>query len=276
MRSHSGEGLRIGVSASFMHADPERPLFKGKVLKFVEQQLIHWVMHEGPVVYMIPAPDPDMKTHIAAYAHDLDGLVLQGGADLAPETYGQGAMDPKWGGDRVRDLYELELLKAFTAANKPVLGVCRGLQLINVAYGGTLYQDLNTQIPHTRVHRDWQIYDQNFHQIDIQAGSLLAAQHPGQSQAIVSSVHHQGVREVGKGLVIEARSSEDDVVEALRLDGPQWVYGVQWHPEWHNPQKDGVMDNTPLLQAFLSEARKRRTGAAFAPNDNPSAEPHTS
>jgi putative glutamine amidotransferase len=81
------------------------------------------------------------------YAEALDGLVLQGGNDLAPESYGETPMHPDWTGDRVRDRYEMELVEAFIAAGKPVFGICRGLQLLNVMHGGTLYQDIPTQRP---------------------------------------------------------------------------------------------------------------------------------
>ena len=87
------------------------------------------------------------------YAAALDGLVLQGGNDVAPQSYGETPLHDDWHGDRVRDRYEIDLIRAFVAAGKPVFGICRGLQLLNVAYGGTLLQDINTQHPQAREHR---------------------------------------------------------------------------------------------------------------------------
>jgi putative glutamine amidotransferase len=108
------------------------------------------------------------------YAHWLDGLVMHGGADVWPGSYGEKPLRPEWHGDRVRDEYEIGLVKAFSAAGKPVFGICRGVQLINVAHGGTLYQDIGTQKNGALVHRDAAAYDLNFHQVDILPGTRLS------------------------------------------------------------------------------------------------------
>src|SRR5438128_4909202 len=121
-------------------------------------------MSKNVLVVMIPAIESegivqrsDMRLY--HYAEALDGLVLQGGADIAPETYGQRAQHPDWAGDRVRDRYEIELFEAFVGKGKPVLGVCRGCQLINVAFGGTLIQDIETRFPESPLdHRDIRKY----------------------------------------------------------------------------------------------------------------------
>jgi putative glutamine amidotransferase len=119
---------------------------------------------------------------------------------------------------RLRDLYDLALVEAFAQAGKPIFGVCRGLQLINVAFGGTLYQDIETQHPHpqTLQHRDAVSYDQNFHEIDIVGGSRLSALYPGVARARVNSIHHQAVKDLAPGFEIEAWSLPDNVPEAIR------------------------------------------------------------
>ncbi len=104
----------------------------------------------GALALVIPSPDGPTKrgdVTLHDYAAMLDGLVLQGGSDVWPGSYGEEPLKPEWSGDRVRDEYEIALLRAFIDAGKPVLGVCRGLQVINVAFGGTLYQDIATQQP---------------------------------------------------------------------------------------------------------------------------------
>ena len=251
--------LRIGLSANFIHADPQRPLFKGKTLKFVEQQLAQWVMDEGVLAYMIPSPAPGSSLALEAYVQDLDGLVLQGGADVSPATYGETALRPEWAGDRIRDEYEIALIRMFLERGKPVFGVCRGLQILNVAMGGTLYQDIGTQVTASRVHRDWEIYDQNFHNIRVERPSHLANLYPDTATARVCSVHHQAVKDVGRNLVVEARSVDDSVVEALRLEGNTWAYGVQWHPEWHDNKNPALMDGNVLLRDFLAAVSRRKT-----------------
>ena len=224
--------LKIGISACFFHADPQRSVFKGKTLQYIEQEMAHWVMQEGAMALMIPSPNGQVT--VADYARELDGLVLMGGSDVSPESYGQAPLKPEWAGDRVRDTYEIAQLRAFVAAGKPVLGVCRGLQVINVAFGGTLYQDLATQLPGALDHRDWDIYDQNCHATSIVAGSGLARLYPGLTVTKTNSVHHQAVHNLGRGLVVEAWSEPDRVVEALRGQGPSYVFAVQWHPEFHD------------------------------------------
>jgi putative glutamine amidotransferase len=251
--------VRIGISACFFHADPQRSVFKGKTLQYIEQEMAHWVMQEDAMALMIPSPEglsrrAGSRLSVADYARELDGLVLMGGSDVSPESYGETPLEPDWMGDRVRDTYEIALLRAFVAAGKPVLGVCRGLQVINVAFGGTLYQDLATQLPGALDHRDWDIYDRNCHATSIVAGSGLARLYPGLTVTKTNSVHHQAIKDLGRDLVVEARSEPDHVVEALRWQGPSHVFGVQWHPEFHDRGDRSFFDDTALLNDFLAAA----------------------
>src|SRR4051812_16586482 len=106
---------RIGFSSCYFHADPQRPIFKGKTLLYLEESLAHWVQAQGVFCYMIPSVNPKSSLKLKDIAQDLDALVLQGGSDVAPETYGEKALRPEWGGDAVRDLYEIELFREFLA-----------------------------------------------------------------------------------------------------------------------------------------------------------------
>ncbi len=253
--------LKIGISACFFHADPKRALFKGMTLQYIEQNMAHWVMQRDALALMIPSPDgttrrPGSAVTVGDYARELDGLLLMGGADVCPESYGEAALRPEWNGDRVRDDYEIALLGAFVAQGKPVLGVCRGAQIINVAHGGTLYQDIWTQRPGSLEHRNWDIYAANFHATAIVPGTGLAALYPGHTLAKTNSVHHQAAKDVGRDLVVEAWSEPDRVVEALRWSGPSYVFGVQWHPEFHDSADRSLLDDTPILDDFLTRARR--------------------
>ncbi len=266
-----GARLKIGISACFMHPDPARIAFGKKTLQYLEQSMAHWVMSGGALPVMIPSPvgDETRRTvtggvHFDDYAQWLDGLVLHGGADVWPGSYGETPLQAQWDGDRIRDDYEQALVKAFVAAGKPVFGVCRGLQLINVAFGGTLYQDIATQQPDALVHRDADVYDQNFHALDVMPNTRLAGLLAGVTSNKVNSIHHQGIKDLAPGFVVEARCSDDGMIEAIRYTGgpagSAYVAAVQWHPEFHRPDLD-TLDDSPLLTDFLEAARATKTAS---------------
>ena len=254
--------LKIGISACFFHPDPQRAVFKGKTLQYVEQEMAHWVMQKDAMALMIPSPEgdsrrPGSRVSVADYARELDGLVLMGGSDVAPESYGETPLRPEWSGDKIRDDYEIALYRAFVAGGKPVLGVCRGAQVINVAQGGTLYQDIATQVSGALNHRNWDIYDQNSHATALVPGSGLARLYPGVALTKTNSVHHQAVKDLGRDLAVEAWSEPDRVVEAIRRNGASYVFAVQWHPEFHDGSDRSFIDDTPILDDFLAHARHR-------------------
>ena len=259
--------LKIGISACFFHADPQRPIFKGMTLQYIEQNMAHWIMQKDALALMIPSPDghtrrPSSTVSASHYAHELDALVLMGGSDVAPESYGQTALAPEWRGDRIRDEYEIALLEAFIAEGKPVLGICRGLQVINVAFGGSLYQDIASQLPCALNHRNWDIYHGNHHATAIVPESRLATLYRGVTLAKTNSIHHQCVKALGRDLSIEAWSEPDRVVEAIRWNGPSYVFAVQWHPEFHDRSAQSFIDDGPILEEFLREAGQVRSAAS--------------
>ena len=250
--------LRIGFSACFMHRDPERALFKDKTLLYLEESLAHWILSEGVLAFLIPSVGDTSKLTLEDLVHDLDGIVLQGGADVAPETYGEKPLKPEWAGDAIRDRYEIALVTECRKQKKPILGICRGAQLLNVAYGGTLFQDIPTQVPEAKVHRHWETYEQNFHEVAIQPNSLLEKLYPKQKLVKVNSIHHQAVKRLGEGLVAEAIATDDGVIEAIRSLQDPFAFGFQWHPEFHDPLDTSLLDGKPLLQEFLRAAGARR------------------
>ena len=258
--SNSRDRLKIGISACFFHADAARPIFTGKTLQYVEQSMAHWVMSTGALAVMVPSPVGDTQKGDAAladYAGWLDGLVLHGGSDMWPGHYGEEALQERWQGDRVRDEYEMHLLRAFAAAGKPVLGVCRGLQVMNVAFGGTLWQDIETQRPGDVTHRHAGTYDRNFHALEFVRGTHLAEVFEGVEAPVVNSVHHQGIKALAEGFVVEARCPDDEMIEAIRKPGSSFLAAVQWHPEFHR-REEGTLDDRPLLEDFLDAARTAR------------------
>lgn len=275
--STSARPLRIGVSACFFHHDPTRPVFKGKRLLYVEESMLQWLMANGALPVLVPAAHGGITTEV--FLDQIDGLLLQGGSDVSPESYGETALRPEWNGDYFRDQYEIDLIQSCMRADKPVLGICRGHQIINVALGGTLYQDIEHQVTDAHVHRDWEKYDNLEHEIAMQDGSGLATlyqEHYGErrSGGRIISIHHQAIKTVAPGLTVEANSEDDDIIEAVRLtatptgiaattgilDGSvldAYVVGVQWHPEFQN-RTDPLLSADPLMQEFLQETDRRR------------------
>lgn len=251
----SKKRLRIGISACFFHPDPKRPIFKGKTLLYLEESLASWIGSEGAFTYLIPRVSPALLKDLAK---DIDALVLQGGSDVSPKSYRQSPLKPEWEGDYARDQYEIGLIHAFIDMKKPILGICRGAQIINVALGGTLYQDIHTGLEGGIIHRDWESYDRLTHDLKILPGTALSRLYPGMTAARVNSVHHQGIRDLGKDLLIEARSPKDGVIEAVRLNASSYLFAVQWHPEYQNDHDLSLLDRKPILHEFLGEAYARR------------------
>jgi putative glutamine amidotransferase len=262
MNSPNPKPLLIGVSARIYYPGALGPLpgVFTKTLHYLEQSVAHWVLGGHAMAVMIPAVTADSIVErtdldLHDYAEALDGLVLQGGNDVAPECYGEVPLDPAWAGDAIRDRYEIELIDAFVKAGKPVFGVCRGLQLLNVMFGGTLWQDIPSQRPGARAHRVPGKYEQHFHAIEIEPGTRLAALYPGVRRAVTNSIHHQSIKDLAPGFVVEARCPDDGTIEAIRRQGPGFVAAVQWHPEFHAPGSPDNFDDSVLLQDFLVTCR---------------------
>jgi gamma-glutamyl-gamma-aminobutyrate hydrolase PuuD len=254
--------LRIGVSARIFHPESGSTGLRSKNLQYLEESIAQWVMSRDVLVFMVPTVNTNGLLHpsnitMRHYARHLDGLVLQGGADVSPMTYSESPTRPEWSGDRARDVYELELLHEFVEAGKPVLGICRGCQLINVAFGGTLYQDVATNLPGSQPHVH-DIYDAHRHAIVFPQGSTLGKMFPNTPRAIVNSIHHQAVKELGRDIHVEAMSEPDGVIEAIRYQRAPFVMGLQWHPEFHRASGGDLLDCTPILDEFLRAARETR------------------
>lgn len=256
--------LRIGISARLLHQPPAGSGLPRKRLQFLESNMAQWIMSHGVVALMIPFVDtrtiaPRRRPPVADLVSNLDGLVLQGGTDICPKFYGAQPWREDMECDAIRDEYELDLLRGFIDAGKPVLGICRGAQLLNVYFGGTLVQDIPTQWPGAIGHLDLERYDSLIHEVHFVPGSRLSDIY-GYEPRRVNSIHHQCVGELGKGLVIEARSPIDRVPEAIRHTAYPFVLGVQWHPEFQmngsSPAGD-VLDSGPLMMAFLKAALRR-------------------
>jgi len=175
---------------------------------------------------------------------DYDGLILCGGNDIDPAYYGE-EIDGSVNIDYERDKVEFALLKAFVDAGKPVLGVCRGCQIVNVFFGGTLYQD----IKEARSHSSYSDFDL-IHRVRAVEGSVAEKLYG--TEFVVNSYHHQAVRELGKGLKITMRSSDDLVVEGIEHASLP-VFAVQWHPErmCFSGRREDTVDGAAIFEHFI-------------------------
>lgn len=258
--------MLIGVSARIYY--PSGPVLDlggvwTKTLHYLEQSVALWLIKGGALPVMIPAFEADSLVqrsdlNLRNYVDALDGLVLQGGNDVAPLSYGESALDARWQGDAVRDHYEMELIHAFVDAGKPVFGICRGLQVLNVAFGGTLWQDLPTQRPSAVRHVSDGLYEKNVHALQVTPGGWLHSLYPEETPFSVNSIHHQGIKNLAKGFHIEAACPEDGTIEAIRRTHGSFVAGVQWHPEFNSLHQLATFDDRRMLASFLREARARQ------------------
>lgn len=181
-----------------------------------------------PVV--LPVPEIDQpEEHWSGLLDRLDGLLISGGPDVDPRHFGEvplrglGAVNPE------RDRFELALLQLALARDLPVLGICRGVQVLAVAAGGTLWQDLATQVPASIKHRQEAPFWHTTHEVRALPGSGLAACYGGET-FMVNTFHHQAVRDLPAGFVATA-FAPDGVIEAIESVRHRRAFGVQWHPE---------------------------------------------
>jgi putative glutamine amidotransferase len=190
------------------------------------------VQREGGLGLVLP-PDESIAAEPGDLLDLLDGLLLSGGSDIDPGTYGESPRPETSGARPERDRFEIALARAAIERGIPLLGVCRGMQLLNVARGGTLDQHIDNLEVHR--HTLGAFHD---HEVVLEHGSL-AAHAAGAERLRVSSHHHQGVGRLGEGLLVTGRAAEDDLIEAIELPRSAFVLGVLWHPE-EDPQTGPV------------------------------------
>jgi putative glutamine amidotransferase len=179
----------------------------------------------------LPVILPNLKAEsAAAHLARVDGLVLSGGVDIDPFRYGQEPMPDLGKVDQVRDAFEIELVRGARAAGTPVLAICRGIQVMNVAFGGTLLQHIPKQVKNPSRHDQKTIQpDADAHGLRIEPGTRLHAI-AGVEETRVNTFHHQAVDRVADGFVVSARAL-DGVVEGIEDPDHPHLVGVQWHPE---------------------------------------------
>jgi putative glutamine amidotransferase len=193
------------------------------------------------------SPDDAIADEPQQLIEMLDGLILAGGSDVDPASYGESLHPETSGTNADRDRFELALARAALDRDMPVLGICRGMQLLNVACGGTLVQHIADVQTHR--HTPGEFCD---HEVQLEADSL-AARAAGADRVAVKSHHHQGVRDLGDGLEVTGRNPGDGLVEAIEIPDRRFALGVLWHPE---------QDEQSRVIAALVQQARARAGAA--------------
>jgi putative glutamine amidotransferase len=212
------------------------------------------IQRAGALALMI-APDPALESDPDEILDTIEGLILSGGSDIDPASYGENPHPETIGTVIERDRTELALSRRAIERDIPVLGICRGMQLINVARGGTLKQHLPDEVGHED-HRPYPgSFENSDHAVHLKAGSLAAVA-AGETLHNTKSHHHQGVEKIGEGLVVTGYSALDGLPEAIEAPGCRFVLGVQWHPE--------ADETSRVIDALVQQARDYRSNRGAA------------
>jgi putative glutamine amidotransferase len=209
------------------------------------------IQRAGGLAVMIP-PDGSFEDDADQMLDLLDGLILAGGSDIDPSSYGADPHPETLHTSPERDRSELALACRAVERDIPVLGICRGMQLINVAFGGTLRQHLPDELGHEEHRRTPGSFEGSDHDVRLTPGSL-AARSAGEEIHATKSHHHQGVAKIGAGLEVTGISSLDDLPEAVEAPGRRFVLGVQWHPE--------ADERSRVVAALVEHAREGKMDA---------------
>jgi len=173
-------------------------------------------------------PSTHESSTLERYFELCDGFIVTGGKDVHPLLYNEAPTEQCGAFDHEVDVLQVALIKQAVKTNKPILGICRGAQLLNVALGGNLYQDINSQVENSNGHRFTFIKSDTVHEITLQAETKLSSLFG--NNIYVNSIHHQAINKLGKGLIVSAQSN-DGIIEGIELPSHKFAIGVQWHPE---------------------------------------------
>jgi putative glutamine amidotransferase len=232
----------IGLAAALERASWsvwDQPAF------LLPQSYVRAIQRAGAAALMLP-PDPAVTADPDLVLDVIDGLVLAGGADVEPEIYGAVRAPQTQHSVRERDEFEIALARRAVERDIPLLGICRGMQVLNVARGGTLIQDLPAHVGHDEHLRVPGSFAGADHPVHLAPGSLAAAA-AGEEHHATLSHHHQGVDRLGRDLVVSGWAERDELPEAIEIPSKRFALGVQWHPEADEASR--------IIAALVEEAR---------------------
>ena len=232
----------IGLTSSYVKNEAKDQIF-------LPHNYFEAIRHFGGIPLLIPVctTEEEMEYLLS----QCDGVLLTGGNDIDPTLYGETVLNDTVEIAWERDRDETRLLKLATARNLPIFGICRGIQIMNVYFGGTLYQDIPAQMETQVAHRMEKPYHRTCHDCLVQSGTAMHELF-GQDVVAVNSHHHQAIKDVAPGFEIMGRS-EDGIVEAIADPNRNFCWGVQWHPEriW-----DIEPSSAKLFEAFIRACTK--------------------
>lgn len=229
----------IGLSASLITID-SGPYF-GRERSFIGRDYILAVEKAGGIPIVLPVITDFSELH--RVVQWVDGIILSGGHDVHPFNYNE---EPQRLLDSVsveRDRFDFELVKLSKELKKPLFGICRGLQLINVAFGGTLHQDIPSNLPNSAQHSQKSKPDIAIHTVDVKENTKLH-QMIEETEITTNSFHHQSVKDLAPNFIANAKS-KDGLIEGIEMKGDDFIVGVQWHPEM-------MIENHPRMQKLFT------------------------
>lgn len=241
----------IGISATLLTI--ETGSFMGRDRSAVGHDYVEAVQKAGGVPFILPIVKEQRL--IEQQIENIDGLLLSGGYDVSPLRYGE---EPKQGLESIcpeRDAYEIELVKIAYRLRKPIFGICRGLQLLNVAFGGTLYQDIHSSFSQAFQHNSKVKPDEATHSVSIFSGSQLQGIMEVKT-LLTNSFHHQAIKDVAPSLIVNAQA-QDGIIEGIEGGKDTFILGVQWHPEMMLSKHPHMLK---LFHSFVEASRIRKAG----------------